>query len=70
MFISLVTAGYIQQAPVAELKEGSEIPTLVPVATIVPDMLVSRTGILALVQAMSTGSISEINDSKYYLFHS
>ncbi|VVD02323.1 unnamed protein product [Leptidea sinapis] len=37
-FISLATAGYIQQSPVAEIKEGSEIPTLVPVATIVPDL--------------------------------
>ncbi|KAJ8720742.1 hypothetical protein PYW08_006207 [Mythimna loreyi] len=66
MFISLVTAGYIQQAPVAELKEGSEVPTLVPVATIVPDLLVSRNGTLALVQAMSSGSISEINDNIYW----
>lgn len=60
MFISLVTAGYIQQAPVAELKEGSEIPTLVPVATIVPDI-----DTRALIQALNTGSISEINDSKW-----
>ncbi|XP_047027290.1 DNA-directed RNA polymerase III subunit RPC3 [Helicoverpa zea] len=61
MFISLVTAGYIQQAPVAELKEGSEIPTLVPVATIVPEL-----DTRALVQAMNTGSISEINDNIYW----
>ncbi|KAH9637506.1 hypothetical protein HF086_010917 [Spodoptera exigua] len=58
MFISLVTAGYIQQAPVAELKEGSEIPTLVPVATIIPD-LDSR----ALLQAMNVGHINDINDT-------
>lgn len=61
MFISLVTAGYIQQAPVAELKEGSEIPTLVPVATIVPD-LDSR----ALVQAMNNGHINDIKDNIYW----
>lgn len=59
MFVSLVTAGYIQQAPVAELKEGSEIPTLVPVATIVPDI-----EIRPLIQAMTTGDTSELKDSK------
>ncbi|XP_075981899.1 RNA polymerase III subunit C [Anticarsia gemmatalis] len=61
MFISLVTAAYIQQTPVAELKEGSEIPTLVPVATIVPD-LDTRT----LMQAMSAGNLSEVNDNIYW----
>ena len=60
-FISLATAGYIQQAPVAELKD-SEIPTLVPVATIIPDLDVRE-----LIQAMST-NLSECNDSKYKTF--
>lgn len=58
-FISLVTAAYIQQAPVAQLSEGSEVPTLIPVATIVPEL-----DTRALIQAASTGDISEINDSK------
>ncbi|XP_026736541.1 DNA-directed RNA polymerase III subunit RPC3 [Trichoplusia ni] len=61
MFISLVTAGYIQQAPVAELKEGSEVPTLVPVATIVPDI-----EIRPLIQAMSSGDTSELKDNIYW----
>lgn len=59
-FISLATAGYIQQAPVAELKEGSEIPTLVPVATIVPDL-----DLRTLQQAM-TANVNEINDNVYW----
>ncbi|KAL4706683.1 hypothetical protein ACJJTC_014438 [Scirpophaga incertulas] len=63
-FISLATAGYIQQAPVAELNEGSEIPTLVPVATIVPD-LDSR----VIVQAMNSGNIAEANDNIYWRVH-
>ncbi|KAI8441033.1 hypothetical protein MSG28_009305 [Choristoneura fumiferana] len=58
-FVSLATAGYIQQAPVAEMKEGSEIPTLVPVATIVPE-LDGR----ALVQAMTSGNTADINDKE------
>lgn len=58
-FISLVTAAYIQQALVAQLSEGSEVPTLIPVATIVPEL-----DTRALIQAASTGDISEINDSK------
>ncbi|XP_072945441.1 DNA-directed RNA polymerase III subunit RPC3 isoform X2 [Epargyreus clarus] len=58
-FISLATAGYIQQAPFAELKEGSEVPTLVPVATIVPE-LDART----LMQAMTSGT--DINDTVYW----
>lgn len=62
-FISLVTAAYIQQAPIGELKEGSEVPTLEPVATIVPEL---NTG--ALMQAASTGDLSEINDSEWFLF--
>ncbi|CAK1542697.1 unnamed protein product [Leptosia nina] len=37
-FISLATATYIQQAPVAQLKDGSDIPDLVQVASIVPDL--------------------------------
>ncbi|KOB78292.1 putative DNA-directed RNA polymerase III, 62-kS-subunit, partial [Operophtera brumata] len=49
-FISLVTAAYIQQAPVAELSEGGDLPTLVPVATIVPDL-----DTRALIQAAATG---------------
>lgn len=59
--MSLATAGYIQQAPVAEMKEGSDIPTLVPVATIVPE-LDSR----ALVQAMTSGSAADLKDSEYF----
>lgn len=59
-FISLVTAGYIQQAPVAEMKEGSEVPTLVPVATIVPDL-----DARVLLQAMNSGNLAEANDSEY-----
>lgn len=61
MFVSLATAGYIQQAPVAELKEGSDIPTLVPVATIVPD-LDNRT----LLQAMTAGNLNEVKDNIYW----
>lgn len=57
-FISLATAGYIQQSPVEEVKEGCEIPTLVPVATIVPE-LDTRT----LMQAMANPS--EIKDSEF-----
>lgn len=60
-FISLATAGYIQQAPVAELKD-SEIPTLVPVATIVPDL-----DMRDLMQAMSN-NLSDCKDSKYILW--
>ncbi|XP_063831985.1 DNA-directed RNA polymerase III subunit RPC3 [Ostrinia nubilalis] len=61
VFISLATAGYIQQAPVAELKEGSEIPTLVPVATIVPDIDVRN-----LIQIMNSGTLAEVNDNVYW----
>lgn len=61
MFISLVTASYIQQAPVAELKEGSDIPTLVPVATIVPDLDTRM-----LMQVMSTGNITDVKDNIYW----
>lgn len=57
-FISLATAGYIQQAPVAELKD-SDIPALVPVATIVPDLDVRE-----LMQAM-TNNLIDCKDSKY-----
>ncbi|XP_073954728.1 RNA polymerase III subunit C [Choristoneura fumiferana] len=60
-FVSLATAGYIQQAPVAEMKEGSEIPTLVPVATIVPE-LDGR----ALVQAMTSGNTADMKDNVYW----
>ncbi|XP_026330557.1 DNA-directed RNA polymerase III subunit RPC3 [Hyposmocoma kahamanoa] len=60
-FVSLATATYIQQAPVAELKEGSDIPTLVPVATIVPDF-----DVRALVQAVASGDLSGINDNVYW----
>ncbi|XP_049878714.1 DNA-directed RNA polymerase III subunit RPC3 [Pectinophora gossypiella] len=60
-FISLATAGYIQQAPVAELKEGSEVPTMVPVATIVPDL-----DARLLANAVNTGDLSEINDNIYW----
>lgn len=59
MFVSLATAAYIQQAPVAELKEGSEIPTLTPVATIVPDLDARN-----LLQIVQSGNLSEANDSK------
>lgn len=59
MFISLATAGYIQQAPVAELKEGSDIPTLVPVATIVPDLDTRM-----LQQVMNAGNFNDVKDSK------
>ncbi|CAH0719198.1 unnamed protein product, partial [Brenthis ino] len=58
-FISLATAGYIQQAPVAELKD-SEIPTLVPVATIVPDL-----DMRDLMQAMSN-NLSDCKDNTYW----
>ncbi|CAH2088053.1 unnamed protein product [Euphydryas editha] len=59
-FISLATAGYIQQAPVAELKDGSEIPTLVPVATIVPDLDARE-----LLQAMSS-NLADCKDNTYW----
>ncbi|XP_045453789.1 DNA-directed RNA polymerase III subunit RPC3 [Melitaea cinxia] len=59
-FISLATAGYIQQAPVAELKDGSDIPTLVPVATIVPDLDVRE-----LLQAMSS-NLADCKDNTYW----
>ncbi|XP_026751660.1 DNA-directed RNA polymerase III subunit RPC3 [Galleria mellonella] len=59
-FISLATAGYIQQAPVEEVKEGCEIPTLVPVATIVPELDTRH-----LLHAM-TMDISEITDNVYW----
>ncbi|CAB3241504.1 unnamed protein product [Arctia plantaginis] len=61
MFISLATAGYIQQAPVAELKEGSEIPTLVPVATIVPDL-----DTRILLQVMNAGNFNDVKDNIYW----
>ncbi|CAH0397188.1 unnamed protein product [Chilo suppressalis] len=60
-FVSLATAAYIQQAPVAELKEDCEVPTLVPVATIVPDL-----DTRALIQAVNTGNIADINDNVYW----
>lgn len=60
-FISLVTAAYIQQAAVAELKEGSDVPTLVPVATIVPD-LDTRT----LLQAASTFKHVDTDSKEIY----
>lgn len=53
-----MTAGYIQQAPVAEVKEGADLPVLVTVATIVPD-LDARTLVLAM-----TDPKADINDSK------
>ncbi|KAM3966054.1 RNA polymerase III subunit C [Aphomia sociella] len=59
-FISLATAGYIQQAPVVEAKEGCEVPTLVPVASIVPKL-----EIRTLLQAM-TMDLSEITDNVYW----
>ncbi|CAG4960917.1 unnamed protein product [Colias eurytheme] len=58
-FISLATAGYIQQAPVPELKEGSDVPTLVPVVTIVPDL-----DVRVLMQAMNNPE--EISDKIYW----
>ncbi|XP_047507722.1 DNA-directed RNA polymerase III subunit RPC3 isoform X1 [Pieris napi] len=58
-FISLATAAYIQQAPVAEIKEGSEIPNLVQVATIVPDL-----DTRALMQAMANPA--DIKDNIYW----
>lgn len=59
IFISLITAGYIQQASVAELKEGSEIPTLVPVATITPEI-----DVRALIKIMNSGNLAESSDSE------
>ncbi|KAJ0172728.1 hypothetical protein K1T71_011867 [Dendrolimus kikuchii] len=59
-FISLATAGYIQQAPVAVLKEGSELPTLEHVATIVPDL-----DLRTLQQAM-TMNLNDIKDNVYW----
>ncbi|XP_048481353.1 DNA-directed RNA polymerase III subunit RPC3 [Plutella xylostella] len=61
MFISLATAGYLQQAAVAEVKEGEggEVPTMVAVATIVPE-LDART----LVLAMNEGA--EVTDNIYW----
>lgn len=44
----------------AEIKEGSEIPTLVPVATIVPDLDARQ-----LMQVMNSGNLAEANDSEY-----
>ncbi|XP_053616112.1 DNA-directed RNA polymerase III subunit RPC3 [Plodia interpunctella] len=59
-FISLATAAYIQQSPVEEAREGSnEVPTLVPVATIVPEL-----DIRSLIQAMANPS--EITDKIYW----
>lgn len=55
-FISLATAGYIQQAPVAEI--NNEIPVLVPVATIVPDLDVRE-----LINAMNS-NLNNVSDSK------
>ncbi|GBP64016.1 DNA-directed RNA polymerase III subunit RPC3 [Eumeta japonica] len=63
-FISLVTAGYIQQAPIADSKENTEVPTLVPVVTIVPEFD-SR----ALLQALATGDDSALNDKIYWKVH-
>ncbi|XP_037303567.1 uncharacterized protein LOC115449680 isoform X2 [Manduca sexta] len=60
-FVSLATAGYIQQAPVAELKEGSEVPTLVPVATIVPDL-----DVRVLMQVFNSGSLADVKDNVYW----
>lgn len=59
----MATAGYIQQAPVAVLKEGSELPTLEQVATIVPDL-----ELRTLQQAM-TMNLNEINDSKLNIMY-
>lgn len=56
-FISLATATYIQQAPVAEIKEGSDVPNLVQVVTIVPDL-----DTRGLMQAMANPA--DIQDSK------
>lgn len=61
IFISLITAGYIQQASVAELKEGSEIPTLVPVATITPEI-----DVRALIKIMNSGNLAESSDNVYW----
>ncbi|CAH2207895.1 jg6038 [Pararge aegeria aegeria] len=61
-FTSLVTAGYIQQAPVAELREGSDIPTLVAAETKVPEF-----DLRDLMQAM-TSNLADVKDSMYY-FH-
>lgn len=56
IFISIATARYIQQAPVAD---NSEVPSLEPVATIVPDIDVRQ-----LAQAMATDTLADVNDSK------
>ncbi|XP_028029771.1 DNA-directed RNA polymerase III subunit RPC3 [Bombyx mandarina] len=61
IFISLITAGYIQQASVAELKEGSEIPTLVPVATITPEI-----DVRALIKIMNSGNLAESSDNVFW----
>ncbi|OWR43464.1 DNA-directed RNA polymerase III subunit RPC3-like [Danaus plexippus] len=57
-FISLATAGYIQQAPVAEI--NNEIPVLVPVATIVPDLDVRE-----LINAMNS-NLNNVSDNIYW----
>ncbi|XP_068623119.1 DNA-directed RNA polymerase III subunit RPC3 [Battus philenor] len=60
-FVSLATAGYIQQAPVADAKEASDVPSLVPVATIVPDLDIRQ-----LMHAMSAGNMADIKDNIYW----
>ncbi|XP_013141101.1 PREDICTED: DNA-directed RNA polymerase III subunit RPC3 [Papilio polytes] len=58
IFISIATARYIQQAPVAD---NSEVPSLEPVATIVPDIDVRQ-----LAQAMATDTLADVNDNIYW----
>ncbi|XP_062528126.1 DNA-directed RNA polymerase III subunit RPC3 isoform X3 [Bombyx mori] len=50
-----------KQASVAELKEGSEIPTLVPVATITPEI-----DVRAVIKIMNSGNLAESSDNVYW----
>ncbi|CAH2055868.1 unnamed protein product, partial [Iphiclides podalirius] len=61
IFVSLATAGYIQQAPVADTKENNEVPSLEPVATIVPELDPRQ-----LLHALTTGSLVDIKDNIYW----
>ncbi|XP_045778619.1 DNA-directed RNA polymerase III subunit RPC3 [Maniola jurtina] len=59
-FISLVTAGYIQQAPLAELREGSEVPTLVAAETKAPELDMRE-----LMQAVAS-NLADVKDNVYW----
>ncbi|XP_013171759.1 PREDICTED: DNA-directed RNA polymerase III subunit RPC3 isoform X1 [Papilio xuthus] len=58
VFISIATARYIQQAPVAD---KSEVPSLEPVATIVPDIDIRQ-----LAQAIATDTLADVSDNIYW----